>query len=525
MKTQTTSSVQKLPFLPLINLLAFLLISTNSFSQKEEVWKEATIFELNHPEKYIVILFDNEEFKLSLSENVTFLKEKKKSVSSTEIFPGTTAAISFVVENRSRIVTKVLIDTKDESDDTFEGVFESLEDGIAVIDGRKVTLLPNTSIKCKGAKECNCSKGRSFLGFEELTMGSFLKVEATKGENGIYQAIKIEVCKNNYTKNDQQLMAVVAKSFDASNLNKISIIPGNIYAPANGLHKGNIKVGNIDYKLLDDIKLQGYINLVGNRVLPEYAKEESYGEKHNIYFRFYVIDNEVPNAMAFPNGMIFINTGLLKIMENEAQLATVLGHEIAHITHEHGAKRFKTTKLTESGVGKKGMKWLKNAVKKKTKVKEDGILGAAFDKALAYTTPKNIMNMFDKKKETQSDRVGLFYMHSNGYDAREAAKFWQNMMLLTKNESFMSSVTASTLEMVSAIDTKIEGKDFIGSLGEKGAAALVTQVLETIYTSHPRSVKRYGDINKLLATTYKNIDFDQYMIGKEDFEKYMTPIR
>jgi beta-barrel assembly-enhancing protease len=243
-----------------------------------------------------------------------------------------------------------------------------------------------------------------------------------------------------------------------------------------------------------------------------------------VYFRFYVIDNDVPNASAFPNGMIFIHTGLLKLMENEAQLASVLGHEIAHVTYEHGAKRYKATKITNSGLGKKGVRWLKKSFKKKINVDEEGILGDALDKALEYTTPENIMNIFDKGKETQSDRVGLFYMQEAGYDPREAANFWQIMMASTKDEKFMNKIFKSTLDMITNVEGELDEINF-DTLGKDGTDMLVETILETVYTSHPLSIKRYGDINRLLSTTYESTDFTQTVTGKADFDKYMKAIK
>ncbi|NER12896.1 M48 family metalloprotease [Leptobacterium flavescens] len=524
MKAKTTLKTPIKKYFSLKILLVFIFFSSLAFAQEEETWKEATIFEFTAPYEKIVISFDDEEFTFLVNEKTEFLRSKRKSIDKDKIFPGSTADISFVIENRKRVLTKIMVSAEEEEGNKFEGVFEVLEGDIAYVDGRKVMLTDKTSIKCKGGDGCNCSKGRSFLDLTELPVGSFLTVTGNQGANGIYMASKIEVCKNVYTNNDKLLMKEVAKSFDASNMSRIKLVPENSFNPSYGLHEGNIKIGSVDYKLLDNIRIQGYINFVGNRVLPEYTKEESFSQEHDVYFRFYVIDNDVPNAMAFPNGMIFINTGLLKLMENEAQLATVLGHEIAHVTYEHGAKRFKATKFTESKIGKKGFGWMKKMLKKKVNVADDGILGAAFDKALEYTTPENIMNIFDKKKETQSDRVGLFYMHNSGYDIREAAKFWQIMVSNTKNEKFMNKITSSTWDMINSIEGELDG-DLLNQLGKEGSDLLVTQILETVYTSHPLSVKRFGDINRLLAVTYEGVDFSQYQIGKEEFDKYIAEIR
>ena len=496
----------------------------NSYSQEEETWKEAIIFEFQEPYDRIIVNFDDEDFEFDVSSKTEFLISKKKSFPKEKIFLGSTVDVTFIIENRKRILTKVMVSTEEYGKkNKFEGVFESFDGDIAFVDGRKVQLTSKTTIKCKGANECNCSKGRSFLGFDELELGSFLNISGEINDQGTYMASKIEVCKNTFTKNDEQLMSSLAKSFDASNLRKVEQVPIG-FKVANGLHDGKIKIGNLEYKLLDNISVQGYINMIGNRVLPAYVKEEEFENEHEVYFRFYVIENSVPNAFAFPNGMIFMHTGLLKLMENEAQIAAVLGHEIAHVTNEHGAKRYKTTKITNSGMGKKTTRWLKKAFKKKVNVEEHSILGNALDTALEYTTPENVMNLFNKKHETQSDRVGLFYMSEAGYDPREAAKFWQIMMANTKNQKFMSKVFNSTLEMVNTMEGELDEINF-NALGKEGTDLLVKNLLETVYTSHPLSIKRFGDINNLLSTTYETMDFSEMEIGTKDFEKYIKPLQ
>ncbi len=504
-------------------MLLGMVFSANA--QKEETWKDAVIFEFQEPYSQITLNFDEEDFVFNIEEDTKFMLTKKKSIPKDEIFTGSTVNVTFVIENRARSLVKLQFSTEEYGDEKkFEGVFESFSENSAIIDGRKVLLTESTAIKCKGAKNCNCSKGRSFLGFDEIPMGSFLTVNGIKNETGTYTASKIEVCKNTFTKNDEQLMLELTKSFDASNLKKMSRTSSAAFNIGNGLHNGNIQIGSVSYKLLDDINVQGYVNMIGNKILPAYTLEESYAQEHDVLFRFYVIENEVPNAFAFPNGMIFIHTGLLKLMENEAQIAAVLGHEIAHVTNEHGAKRYKTTKIANSGMGKKTTRWLKKAFKKKVNVEEGSILGNALDTALEYTTPENVMNLFNKKHETQSDRVGLFYMSEAGYDPREAAKFWQIMMANTKNQKFMNRIFNATLQMVNTLEGELDELK-TEDLGKEGMDILVGAILETVYTSHPLSVKRYGDINRLLSTTYETMDYDTMEIGREDFEKYLKKLK
>lgn len=523
----TTSNITIHTKMKNIKVILFVLLAAsalNMFSQDEQTWKEAIIFEFSEPYEEMTISFDDEEFIFQINSNTEFLITKKKSIPKKDIFLGSTIDVSFIIENRNRVLTEVMVSRDEYSDEKkINGVFESFQGRIGYVDGRKIQLISDAAIACDTSKDCNCSKGRTFLDFEEIPLGSFLTVTGKADANGTYLASKIEVCKNIYTANDQQLMTELAKNFDATNLRKVGKVP-SAFNSVNSLHNGKIKVGNLEYRLVDDIRVQGYINMIGNRLLPDYVKEESFTEENNVSFRFYVIESDVPNAFAFPNGMIFMHTGLLKLMENEAQIAAVLGHEIAHVTNEHGAKRFKTSKITSSGAAQKASRWVKNAFKKKANVASGSLLDGALDTALEYTTPENVMNLFNKKDETQSDRVGMYYMSQAGYDPREAANFWQIMMANTKDQKFMNKIFNSTLNMVNTMDDELDEINF-DTLGKDGTDILVKTLLETVYTSHPLSVKRYGDINRLLSTIYESTDYTQMEIGKAAFGKYLNGLK
>lgn len=81
--------------------------------------------------------------------------------------------------------------------------------------------------------------------------------------------------------------------------------------------------------LYQDKNWSKYINYVGSRIA-------SYSDAYDVPFKFYILNTDVPNAYAFPGGIIFVTKGLLKSIHSEAELACVLGHEIAHVTHYHG---------------------------------------------------------------------------------------------------------------------------------------------------------------------------------------------
>ncbi|HNZ37283.1 MAG TPA: M48 family metalloprotease, partial [Candidatus Marinimicrobia bacterium] len=74
-----------------------------------------------------------------------------------------------------------------------------------------------------------------------------------------------------------------------------------------------------------------YINLVGNIVLEN-------TDMYDYPFKFYILKDSRPSAYAIPNGMIFVTSGLLELLQDEAELAVILAHEISHVVQKHGAE-------------------------------------------------------------------------------------------------------------------------------------------------------------------------------------------
>src|SRR4029078_1823632 len=84
-----------------------------------------------------------------------------------------------------------------------------------------------------------------------------------------------------------------------------------------------------------DANVQEYVAGIGRKLIPSYQAELKEDDPRKIPFQFHVFLDDNANAFATPNGIVVVNSGLLELLENEAQLAAVLGHEIAHATHEH----------------------------------------------------------------------------------------------------------------------------------------------------------------------------------------------
>jgi predicted Zn-dependent protease len=144
-----------------------------------------------------------------------------------------------------------------------------------------------------------------------------------------------------------------------------------------------------------DQAVQGYVGNVGLSMVKYAARPE-------MKWQFHVLNSSQINAFAVPGGYIYITQGLLFKLQNEAQLAGVLGHEIGHIAKRHSAKSIETQQTV--GVLTAGASVLASAAG----------YGAAGD--LANVTAQLGMLKYSRAHETEADYCGLEYMTRQGYN-------------------------------------------------------------------------------------------------------------
>ncbi|WP_213996908.1 M48 family metallopeptidase [Arsukibacterium sp.] len=144
-----------------------------------------------------------------------------------------------------------------------------------------------------------------------------------------------------------------------------------------------------------------------------------------------VFDSEQVNAFALPGGKIGVYTGLLKVAENQEQLAAVVGHEIAHVMAGHSNERLSTNQFLQSALalGDAGTK----AYGVKYQQEIMAMLGVGAQ--LGITLP------FSRTHESEADIVGLDLMAKAGFEPRQAVNLWQNMAAASSNNTpqFLSS--------------------------------------------------------------------------------------
>ncbi len=141
-------------------------------------------------------------------------------------------------------------------------------------------------------------------------------------------------------------------------------------------------------------------------------------------FHAYVIQNAAWNAMAAPNGSVFVFSGLLDAMDDD-ELAIIVGHELVHATHEHSRRQYKRGLWTQLGlaaalaVAGSQDPSCDNYANPSRAGLQAGIETAAVIGALAF------QNGYSRQHEDQADRVGLRYAYEAGYDVSKAPELWR----------------------------------------------------------------------------------------------------
>jgi predicted Zn-dependent protease len=158
------------------------------------------------------------------------------------------------------------------------------------------------------------------------------------------------------------------------------------------------------YGIYEDKELTAYVDQLGQTL----AKVS---HRPYLKYEFKVMDSPVINAFAVPGGYIYVTRGILAYLNNEAELAGVLGHEIGHVTARHSAKKYSEISLAQLGLG------IGSAVS------ED----FARYSGLAAQGLGLLFLKFSRDDEHQSDELGVQYSSSTGYDAREMANFFNTL--------------------------------------------------------------------------------------------------
>ncbi len=158
------------------------------------------------------------------------------------------------------------------------------------------------------------------------------------------------------------------------------------------------------YGLVQDSELEAYVTRLGKEMVPQ-------THRPNLNYQFKVLDTPVINAFAVPGGYVYFTRGILAYLNNEAEFAGVLGHELGHVNARHSAIQYSRAQLAQVGLG----------------------IGAIFSEdfrkyaGLAQFGVGLLFMRFSRDNERQADDLGVEYSTKAGYDANYMAEFFNTL--------------------------------------------------------------------------------------------------
>ncbi|QBQ54017.1 M48 family metalloprotease [Nitrosococcus wardiae] len=156
--------------------------------------------------------------------------------------------------------------------------------------------------------------------------------------------------------------------------------------------------------LVEDDELQAYVDRLGQQLAAD-------SERPHLPWAFAVVDDPTPNAFALPGGFIFVTRGMLTLMDSEAELVAVLGHEIGHVTARHSVTQLSRAQLAQLGLGLGAII-----------MPEIQLLGDIAGLGLNLLFLK-----YGRDAERQADTLGFRYARAEGYDVAEMADIFASL--------------------------------------------------------------------------------------------------
>lgn len=190
------------------------------------------------------------------------------------------------------------------------------------------------------------------------------------------------------------------------------------------------------YQRYNDSRVQSYVNRVGQRLV-------SASDSRDIPFRFQVVVSDQINAFAVPGGYVYVTTGLLRAVENEAQLASVLAHEISHINKRHSVKAIQRATLAQG-------------IAETANVETSTLAQLGYQ--LAINLPRS------REYEYAADEGGLDILRAAGYPAMAFVNFLQKLQGSATTPEFLRTHPTSA-NRIEELRNRIASSNYDSELG------------------------------------------------------------
>jgi hypothetical protein len=271
--------------------------------------------------------------------------------------------------------------------------------GLIYADGQRISVTPTTAVSLKPnlAERRKSAKDKSSEGPkltpDSLNLDTFVSYEGVRQPDGSIQAQKVEFQHAEISSGEARMRRRFAPTVTEPD-----------YA---SFEPGELKMPWATFKIVPSHEAQDYISRLGNSLIPAHQKDLPDGDPLKIPFKFFLVDKKNFNAASYPNGVVIVHSGVFDVLENEAQLAFVLSHEISHAVEKHVwfLHQYHWNELLALRAGGAFIPY-----------------GGSF---VADLLASGIRSQYSRSLENQADRVGLEWMLAAGYDIREAPQSWK----------------------------------------------------------------------------------------------------
>ncbi len=160
--------------------------------------------------------------------------------------------------------------------------------------------------------------------------------------------------------------------------------------------------------LYPDSSAQAYVSTIGRKIAAT-------TERPNLPWSFQIVEDPAVNAFALPGGFVFVTRGILTHLNSEAELATVIGHEIGHVTARHSVQQISRAEIAQLGIG------IGSVVSSDVARYSDVLSGGL----------NILMLKYSRDAENQADQLGFRYGLANNYDVRAMGNLFQTLQRVT----------------------------------------------------------------------------------------------
>lgn len=165
-------------------------------------------------------------------------------------------------------------------------------------------------------------------------------------------------------------------------------------------------------RVSDDRELNAYAQCLADAIVAV-LPEQFQGREWEVA----VFESDTVNAFALPGGYMGFYTGIMRVAENEHQLAAVMGHEVGHVIADHSSERLSTNLLISGALIGADIAFSDRTPQQRAMIMAGLGLGAQIGVMLPYS----------RTHESEADEIGMDLMARAGFDPREAPKLWENM--------------------------------------------------------------------------------------------------